>query len=137
MGFPNNYSLDFLDFWQADSRLKCPYFCENSMSKYLFAEELWLHIHVFFFIRKSFGGLGLNFLKNFGHFGAKTFLRLSYYKSRFIAILQEQFNSLWLISDFTFYIRCIHIIKLNGSTYCNFPIKNDPKTSLVVILYTP
>ena len=27
----------------------------------------------FFFIRKLFRGLGLNFLKNFGHFRAKTF----------------------------------------------------------------
>ena len=38
--------------------------------------------YTFFFIRKSFGGLGLNFLKNFGHFGAKTFLTLSYYEFR-------------------------------------------------------
>ena len=36
-------------------------------------------LHVFF-IRKLVRGLGLNFLKIYGHLGSKTFLRLSYYE---------------------------------------------------------
>ena len=39
-------------------------------------------IHVVFFIRKLVRGLGLNFLKIYGHLGSKTFLRLSYYEVR-------------------------------------------------------
>ena len=37
-------------------------------------------IHVFFLIRKLVRGLGLNFLNFLRHFGAKTFLMLSYHK---------------------------------------------------------
>ena len=40
---------------------------------------LFLVVHVFF-IRKLVRGLGLNFLKIYGHLGSKTFLRLSYYE---------------------------------------------------------
>ena len=36
--------------------------------------------YTYFFIRKLVRGLGLNFLNFFKHFGAKTFLMLSYYK---------------------------------------------------------
>ena len=52
----------------------------------MYGKSNFFEFYTFFFIRKSFGGLGLNFLKNFGHFGAKTFLRLSYFEVSLILI---------------------------------------------------
>ena len=39
---PVNFKLDFLDFWQADSRLKYPNSTENSFLKYYFAKRFTL-----------------------------------------------------------------------------------------------
>ena len=53
--------------------------CSFSKNYYrVLNSQFWYTL--FFFIRKLVRGLGLNFLKIYGHLGSKTFLRLSYYE---------------------------------------------------------
>ena len=69
----------FFRVWSYISNLSSKFTISINFSGMLMYLTLILVISITrsFFIRKLFRGLGLNFLKFFGHFRAKTFLKLS------------------------------------------------------------